>query len=65
LPRSPVSAPSSADTTHAFPVVASAGNGTLHAVWLGDDRRRRPRECRLDTLHRRGQRHGDPLRAAV
>ena len=30
----PVSAPSSADTTHAFPVVASAANGTLHAVWL-------------------------------
>ena len=30
----PVSAPSSADTTHAFPVAASAGNGTLHAVWL-------------------------------
>jgi len=29
-----VSAPSSADTTHAFPVVASAANGTLHAVWL-------------------------------
>src|SRR5947199_247713 len=30
----PVSPPSSADTTHAFPVVASAGNDTLHAVWL-------------------------------
>src|SRR6266581_2355527 len=30
----PVSAPSSADTTLAFPVVASAGNGSLHAVWL-------------------------------
>src|SRR5438128_4991551 len=30
----PVSPPSSADTTHAFPVVASADNGTLHAVWL-------------------------------
>jgi len=29
-----VSPPSSADTTHAFPVVASAANGTLHAVWL-------------------------------
>src|SRR5207249_911770 len=30
----PVSAPSSADTTQAFPVLASAGNDTLHAVWL-------------------------------
>ncbi|TMA40532.1 MAG: exo-alpha-sialidase [Deltaproteobacteria bacterium] len=30
----PVSPPSSADTTHAFPVVASAANDTLHAVWL-------------------------------
>src|SRR5438552_2452707 len=30
----PVSPPSSADTTPAFPVVASAGGDTLHAVWL-------------------------------
>src|SRR5207247_3445944 len=30
----PVSPPSSADTTHAFPVVVSAANDTLHAVWL-------------------------------
>ena len=30
----PVSPPSSADTTPAFPVVASAGSDTLHAVWL-------------------------------
>ena len=29
-----VSPASSADTTLAFPVVASAGNGSLHAVWL-------------------------------
>src|SRR5439155_1126552 len=29
-----VSPASSADTTHAFPVVASAGDGSLHAVWL-------------------------------
>jgi len=29
-----VSPASSADTTPAFPVVASAGNGSLHAVWL-------------------------------
>ena len=29
-----ISAASSADTTLAFPVVASAGNGSLHAVWL-------------------------------
>ncbi len=30
----PVSPSSAADTTQAFPVVASAGNGALHAVWL-------------------------------
>jgi hypothetical protein len=30
----PISPASTADTTHAFPVVSSAGNGTLHAVWL-------------------------------
>ena len=30
----PVSPPSSADTTLAFPVVASAATDTLHAVWL-------------------------------
>src|SRR5207247_956811 len=29
-----VSPASSADTTPAFPVVASAGNGSLHAVWV-------------------------------
>jgi len=30
----PVSGASAADTTQAFPVVAPAGNGALHAVWM-------------------------------